>query len=162
MFGLVDTSETPALGHMEVVSRRDAAILLPIIRDHTAPGTIIHSDESAAYRSLPNVAGHGVVNHSLHFVEPTTGVHTQHIKSYWSQVKTKLKRMRGCHAHQLPSYLDEYMWRERYGETARDALHNIMHHSHSNTLCNTHTQKHCCIFVIFVCTTYLYITIIIG
>ena len=105
--------------------------LAPIIRDHTAPGTIIHSDEWAAYRrvqSLPNVAGHGVVKHSLHFVEPTTGVHTQPIESYWSQVKTKPKRMRGCHAHQLPSYLDEYMWRERYGETARDALHNILHH----------------------------------
>ena len=131
MFGLVDTSKTPALEYMEVVSRRDAATLLPIIRDHTAPGTITHSDEWAAYRrvqSLPNVAGHGVVNHSLHFVEPNTGVHTQHIESYWSQVKTKLKQMRGCHAHQLPSYLDEYMWRERYGKTARDALHNILHH----------------------------------
>jgi hypothetical protein len=95
VFGLVDTSQTPALGYMEVVSRRDAATLLPIIMAHTAPGTIIHSDEWAAYRrvqSLPNVAGHGVVNHSRHFVDPTTGVHTQHIES-WCRVKTKLKRM---------------------------------------------------------------------
>ena len=131
MFGLVDTSQTPALGYMEVVHRRDAATLLPIIRAHTAPGTIIHSDEWDAYRrvqSLPNVASHGVVNHSLHFVQPVTGVHMQHIESYWCRVKTKLKRMRGCHAHQLPSYLDEYMWRERYGETARDTLHTIMQH----------------------------------
>ena len=129
VFGLVDTSHTPALGYMELVRRRDAATLLPIITAHTAPGTIIHSDEWAAYRrvqGLPTVAARGVVNHSLHFVEPTTGVHTQHIESYWSRVKTKLKRMRGCHAHQLPSYLDEFMWRERHGQTARDTLQNIM------------------------------------
>ena len=129
MFGLVDTSHTPALGYMEVVQKRDAATLLPIIRAHTAPGTIIHSDEWAAYRrvqALPNVASHGVVNHPVNFVEPVTGVHTQHVESYWCRVKTKLKRMRGCHAHQLPSYLDEFMWRERFGQTARDALQNIM------------------------------------
>ena len=85
--------------------------------------------EWAAHRrvqALLNVAAHGVVNHSLHFVEPVTGVHTQHVESYWCRVKTKLKRMRGCHAHQLPSYLDEFLWRERFGQTAKDALHNIM------------------------------------
>ena len=126
---MVDTSHAPALGYMEIVQRRDAATLLPIIQAHTAPGTIIHSDEWAAYRQvhgLPTVASHGVVNHSLHFVEPTTRVHTQNIESYWSRVKAKLKRMRGCHEHQLPSYLDEYMWRERFGHTARDTLQNIM------------------------------------
>ena len=59
VFGLVDTSQSPALGYMEVVARRDAATLLPIINAHTAPGTIVHSDEWAAYRSvqnLPNVS----------------------------------------------------------------------------------------------------------
>ena len=129
VFGLVDTSQTPALGYMEVVARRNAATLLPIINAHTAPGTIVHSDEWAAYRSvqnLPNVSNHGTVNHSVTFVDPTTGVHTQNVESYWCRVKTKLKRMRGCHAHQLPSYLDEFMWRERYGKTARHALENIM------------------------------------
>ena len=129
VFGLVDTAQSPALGYMEVVQRRDAATLLPIIAAHTAPGTIIHSDKWAAYRqvqSLPTVAGHGVVNHSLHFVQPATGIHTQQIESYWCRVKTKLKRMRGCHAHQLSSYLDEFMWRERYEKTTRDTLNNIM------------------------------------
>ena len=63
------------LDYMEVVQRRDAATLLPIIAAHTALGTIIHSDDWAAYRrvqALPNVATHGVVNHSLNFVEPVT------------------------------------------------------------------------------------------
>ena len=53
---------------MEIVQRRDAATLLPIIQAHVAPGTVIHSDEWAAYNrvgNLPNVSSHSVVNHSL-------------------------------------------------------------------------------------------------
>ena len=117
------------MGYMEVVQRRDAATLLQIINAHTAPGSIIHSDMWASYnrvQRLPPVAAHNTVNHSRHFVDPVTGVHTQNIESYWNRVKTKLKRMKGCHAHQLPSYLDEFMWRERHGVTYSDAMTNIM------------------------------------
>ena len=34
--------------------------------------------------------------------------------------------MRRCHATELPSYLDEFMWRERYGKTAGEAFRSIM------------------------------------
>ena len=107
----------------------DGRTLLPIIQAHTAPGTIIHSDEWRVYNSvtnLPTVAGHAAVNHSRHFVDPVTGVHTQTVESYWNRVKTKLKRMKGCDSNQLPGYLDEFMWRERYGRSASEALRNIM------------------------------------
>ena len=129
VFGLVDTSCTPALGYMEVVQRRDAATLLPIIQAHTRPETIIHSDEWAAYnhvQSLPTVAAHQTVNHSLEFVNSTTGAHTQNVESYWNRSKTKIKRMKGCHQHMLPSYLDKFMWRERHGRTASQALNSII------------------------------------
>ena len=39
VFGLVDTSLTPALGYMEIVQNRQATTLLPIIQNHVAPGT---------------------------------------------------------------------------------------------------------------------------
>ena len=129
VFGIVDTSYQPALGYMEIVQRRDAATLLPIIQAHTAPGSIVHSDDWAAYRSvhqLGNVATHNVVNHSLHFVDPVTGVHTQNVESSWNRVKTKFKRMKGCHTGQLPSYLDKFLWRERYGKTGGEAWNNII------------------------------------
>ena len=128
---MVDTSETPGLGYVEVVPSRDASTLIPIIQAHTAPGTTIHSDQWRAYNSvstLPNVTAHGVVNHSLHFVDPATRVHTQTVESYWNRIKTKLKRMKGCDANQLPSYLDEFMWRERHGKSGNEALQNIMRH----------------------------------
>ena len=128
---MVDTSQTPALGYMEIVPHRNAATLLPIIQAHTAPGTVIHSDEWASYNrvgTLPNVAAHSTVNHSVTFVDPTTGTHTQNVESYWNRVKIRFKRMKGCHAHQVPSYLDEFMWRERYGQSRYDAFENICRH----------------------------------
>ena len=51
VFGIVDTSYQPALGYMEIVQCRDAATLLPIIQAHTAPGSIVHSDDWAAYHT---------------------------------------------------------------------------------------------------------------
>ena len=111
MFGLVDTSHTPAFGYMEAVAHRNAATLLPIIQAHVAPGTVIHSDKWRAYRraaNLPNVAAHCTVNHSVEFVNSVTGTHTQNVESYWNQAKIKLKQMRGCHEPELTGYLDEF------------------------------------------------------
>ena len=114
MFGMCDTSEEPALGYMELVDSRDAATLLPIIQAHVHPGTIIWSNCWAAYNNvhlLPPVQSYSSVNHSIEFVD-SSGVHTNHIESYWNRVKIKIKRMRGCHRSMLASYLDEFMWRE--------------------------------------------------
>ena len=70
---MVDTSETPALGVMRVVPDRTAATLLPIIQQHLRPGTIVWSDEWAAYyrvQQLNVVSQYDSVNHSINFVNP--------------------------------------------------------------------------------------------
>ena len=113
---------------MKIVPDRSANTLLPIIQQHVKVGTTVHSDEWAAYnrvQQLPPVAQYGVVNHSLHFVDPATGIHTQNVESYWNRVKGKFKRMKGVHETMLNSYLDEFMWRERHGRTATTALANL-------------------------------------
>ena len=115
---------------MELVLDRTAATLLPIIQHHTQPGTIIHSDEWAAYnniQSLPSVSHHETVNHSIEFVSACE-VHNQNVESYWARAKLKLKIMKGVAADQLPSYIDEFMWRERLGNRTSKALDNIIIH----------------------------------
>ena len=38
----------------------------------------------------------------------------------------KIKRMKGVHKTFLPSYLDEFMWRERWGRSNDAAFNNII------------------------------------
>ncbi len=88
MFGMVDVSQSHSLGVMKVVPDQTAATLLPIIQQHAATGTVIHSDQWRAYNqvaSLPNVASQSTVNHSIQFVTPS-GIHTENIESYWNRV----------------------------------------------------------------------------
>ena len=80
VFGMVHTSQTPALGYMEIVPDRSVATLLPIIQVHILPGTIIHSDEWAAYQhvaSLPNVSAYDTVNHSIEFEFSNWYIHSK-------------------------------------------------------------------------------------
>ena len=42
--------------------------------------------------------------------------------------------MKGVDANQLPSYLDEFMWRERYSRTAQKAFDKILDHIADCTL----------------------------
>ena len=90
-------------GNVANLPSRDAATLLPIIRAHVYPGTIIHSDQWNHVSSLPPVASHSAVNDSLNFVDPATGTHVQNIESYWKRAKRKIKHMKGCHATELMS-----------------------------------------------------------
>lgn len=126
VFGLVDLSNKPARGYMEVVENRAAATLLPIIQRVCRPGTIINSDEWPAYRRIQQTTGfaHNTVNHSVHFVDPVTGIHTQNIESYWAKHKLVLKKMKGCRREFLTEYLQEFMWRDKFeaGQSTFEAL----------------------------------------
>ena len=92
---------------------RSAANLLPIIRASVHPNTTIFSDEWAAYRNINQQLGlnHGTVNHSLHFVDPLTGIHTQNIECHWKNAKIRNRKQHGTHRHMVSSYLCEWMWR---------------------------------------------------
>ena len=53
---------------------------------------------------------------------------TKHDEAYWCTVKRRFKHMVGTSETMLPLYLDEHMWRERYGKTSKLAFENILRH----------------------------------
>ena len=90
------------------------------LQNFVRPGSIVYSDEWAAYNQLAATAAcqHQTVNHSIHFVDPQTGAHTQGIEGLWSACKRK-RMMREEHAGRnadlFTTYLQENMWRRRFG-----------------------------------------------
>lgn len=113
------------------VLRRNEITLRAIIQRHVAPGTLILSDEWAAYRNIANWPGfnytHATVNHNLNFIDPITGAHTQRIESHWGHVKTEIvRKMRGTSLNLLPGHLATYWWRGIHPDTPfRDILREI-------------------------------------
>ncbi|KAL1250607.1 hypothetical protein QQF64_018403 [Cirrhinus molitorella] len=102
VFGMVEIlpSRKPVL---RLVDKRDKTTLLPIIEKHVKRGSIIHSDEWRAYSTLSERGyQHHTVNHSIHFVNPSTGVHTQNIERAWANFKREVWRMRANrHSHSI-------------------------------------------------------------
>ena len=131
VFGIYDT--TTKQGYITFVNNRDQATLLPIIEEIVLPGSIIHSDQWRAYNGImqlpdPKPYRHLTVNHAANFVDPFTGVHTNHVEAMWSRAKRRFKIMNGTSEQLVPSYLDEFMWRERFGEDSSTAFDNLLTH----------------------------------
>ena len=112
-FGLYDTNKK--VGHIELVENRSSETLIPLIQRYCLPGTIIISDGWAGYNRLSEYGfEHRVVIHKNYFVDHETGVHTNNVENYWMRCKKKFKQIFGTKFHLIPSYLDEFMWNERY------------------------------------------------
>ena len=70
------------------VQQRDAATLLPIVQNFVRPGSM----------------------------DPQTGAHTQGIEGLWSACKRMMREEHaGRNADLFTTYLQEYMWRRRFG-----------------------------------------------
>lgn len=113
IFGIADTSITPAKFFLQIVPDRSSATLLPIISHVCCDQSIIWSDQWAGYRNLISEGfNHSTVNHSLHFVDPITRVHTQNIESYWAKVKRIIKMKKGIYGSLIESYSYEWMFKQ--------------------------------------------------
>src|SRR5689334_6587542 len=80
------------------VETRDAVTLHTLIQCFILPGTTISSDCWSSYvtrtgtsliERLPENYQHLTVNHSINFVDPHTGAHTQAIESLWQKYKLR-------------------------------------------------------------------------
>lgn len=82
----------------KIVENRSSNILINIINESIAPGSIIMSDMWRGYNNLEIILAqnnytHLQVNHSQNFINPLTGAHTQAIEAFWSVMKRKLRRL---------------------------------------------------------------------
>ena len=99
---------------VQVPSNRSRKSLIPIINQHTLPGSLLCSDGWKAYYKLAEHLDvddilHYPVNHSKNFVDPETGSHTQTIEGLWSHLKDFLP-VRGMKPQDLRSFLGWFMW----------------------------------------------------
>ena len=94
-----------------------AATLLPIISNHVEPGSIIYSDEWGAYNQLSATTRHihRTMNHSLYYVHPATGAHTQGVEGMWSACNRMMREEKTMHSKLFDTYLPEFMCRRKFG-----------------------------------------------
>jgi hypothetical protein len=128
------------LGVLEFVEDRRRETLFELIRKYVRGGTMIHSDSAAMYVNNATQQSHIVniptipmppyqhqwVNHTNNFVDPATGAHTNHVEGFWKNAKKKNKEMCGTTEEMLPSYLDEFQWRQRWGKKTVHTFDNIL------------------------------------
>jgi transposase-like protein len=127
VFGIVDTSISPATYFVTLVEDRSARTLLPLIAEICRPGSVIWSDEWRAYQGIVNMGfEHQTVNHSLNFVNPVTGVNTQTVESLWNRLKRRLKKLMGLSLESLKNHLVEWMWKDNVGKKNISNLINLM------------------------------------
>ena len=102
------------------VEDRTADTLVNIIKQHIKPGTTIISDCWRAYSSL-NSEGftHLTVNHSVNFVDPDSGAHTNTIESTWRALKKSLPK-NGTQKTLYDSYFSQYCIRKLYLNDSAD------------------------------------------
>jgi len=120
VFGGVERGSPNAF--MLVVPDRTKQTLLPLVQQYIRPGSTVMSDQWRAYFDIGATGSgysHLTVNHSVNFVDPGTGAHTQSIEGTWSCVKRLMRRLgvMNTSSDLFPSYLLEYLWRKRYRST---------------------------------------------
>ncbi|KAL3069063.1 hypothetical protein niasHT_034293 [Heterodera trifolii] len=137
LFGMYDVHTN--IGVVRIVPDKSRATLLPIIEEFVVPGSSIHSDQWAAYMggAIPTIPVippyvHHSVNHTIHFVDPLTGAHTNHVECFWKNLKMKFKAMSGTYREMLPRYCDEHMWRQFNGKKTLAAFDNMHYHINLN------------------------------
>ena len=93
------------------------ATLLPVIIANVKPGTEIHTDEWRSYARLNRRSYvHHTVNHSIEFVNPANGAHTQSIELHvpgHTQRRSTRRCMHGTSKALFPTYLVEFIWRRK-------------------------------------------------
>ena len=98
------------------IEKRDCSSIEEIIKKNVKKGTTIYTDLWKGYNNLKNIGyKHMTVNHSKHFKDPKTGVHTNTIEGTWNGLKHSMSP-RHRNKKDILLHLGEYKWRKRNRE----------------------------------------------
>lgn len=97
------------------VENRNKETLLKNIKKFVKPGTTIYTDCWKGYFDLKksNNYKHHTVNHSKHFKDPESGIHTNHIEGTWNGLKMNIRPQHRTKKYIYNSLL-ECQWRKKY------------------------------------------------
>jgi len=114
LFGAIVRGAFPPRICIQQVPRRNRQTLEPIIEQCIHRSSHIISDGRAAYsRLLAQGFNHSIVNHSENFVSPSDPVaHTQNIENLWRCLRRFLNNRSSYSREQLPSYIQEFIFRK--------------------------------------------------
>lgn len=98
------------------VENRTAVTLSALIAKYVKAGSIVYTDCWKGYRPCDFKRlrmTHHTVNHSQHFVDPATGVHTNTIEGTWHGIKYNVPQRHKSKEY-TPGHLWEFMWRRQH------------------------------------------------
>jgi transposase len=104
-------------GEVRALTAERAAgpVLLPMIKEHVLPKSVVFTDELVGYEGIPNITDRGYVHRRINHSEKVYvvgDVHTNTIEGFWSLVKNGLRGVyHSVGKSYLQSYLNEYSFR---------------------------------------------------
>lgn len=116
IFGGVERTEERRVFLVPVPDRR-ADTLISIISERVLPGSIIFTDMWRAYNCIEERLQmlHYTVNHSVEFVDSSTGVHTNTIEGREIPIRNRTKET-------IDEHLLEYAWRRKFSNDLWDGF----------------------------------------
>jgi transposase-like protein len=140
VFGMLERGTRNSV--LQLVERRDRQTVLPIIKAHVEEGSTIYSDQWAAYFTLKDEGyTHLTVNHSEEFMS-AEGCCTNGIEGLWGLAKLRIKKMKGVLPCRSPIYLDEFMYRYRFGHSNGDVFFQLIDDvSRFSTIYNSKNER---------------------
>ena len=117
------------------VPSRETKTLIPLIQEHTRPGSLYYTDDWHAYGSLRLRGDHVIIKKEDG--RPKGRDHINGIEGFWSYAKHWLYQYRGMHKKFFPIYLTELSYRFNHRENdLLPLIYKLLHTHNINELKN--------------------------